>query len=234
MAVAERVAFALIAVVLSLELRRNASLRAPVFAAAAIAAVLIGLPWLVSSSGTAIFYPRYSIPGLIGLLLLVAASLAQLSGARRAAATAVILVLTAVPLYRYYTMVDKDPWRQTAAFVEDVAAPGDVIVAVPSWTMRPLGYHLRPPEGVRTAAPRDTALVDTLIAGARRVWLVESYPARESIVPKHLAAALAASARSGDTTVINDRLRINPDALHLAEIRVTPYKVSPDARAASR
>jgi uncharacterized membrane protein len=216
-------AFTLMAVVLPFELRRNAPLRAPVLAAAAIAGLSIGLPWLASSSTTAIFTPRYSIPGLVGLLLLVAASLAHLGGARRVAATAVFIVLTAVPLYRYYTMVDKDPWRQTAAFVEQAAAPGDVIVAVPPWTMRPFGYHLRPPEGVRVAAPRDTALVDTLLAGTNRIWLVASYPARESVVPKYLANALAASARAGETNVINESLRINPDALHIARIRVTPF-----------
>ena len=58
--------------------------------------------------------------------------------------------------------------------------------------------------------------------------------ARESIVPKHLVAALEASARCGETTVINDGLRINPDALHLVKIRVTPYEISPEVRAASR
>jgi len=188
------------------------------------------LPWAFSKLVAPILTARYTIPALAAALLLAAAGIAQLRAAFRAGALAVLLVLTGVTLAQYYTLVDKDPWRQTAEFLERESRAGDVIVVFPKWTYRPLGYYLEAPAGVRVAVPRSDEDLSGLALGAERIWLVESYPGPAAL-RRGIEAGIDAEFAEASAIVINDQLALNPHAYKLKPIRVTCY--SPRARTVS-
>lgn len=180
------------------------------------------LPWAVSKLFAPILTARYTIPALAAALILAAAGIAQLRGAFRAGALAIVLVLTGAALADYYTLVDKDPWRQTAEYLESESRAGDVIVVFPRWSYRPLGYYLAAPPDVRVAVPRSEEDLAGLAAAAERVWLVESYPG-PAVLRGAIGALLGASYAESSAVMIDERLACNPHAYKLKPIRVACY-----------
>ena len=219
-------ALAMIPAVLVLRARADSQLWARILAACAIVAAFVLLPWAISLIGESIYFPRYTIPALAPVLLLAGAAIASASASASALARAVLLALvllaSAAPLYRYYTLVDKDPWREAATMLAARSRPGDVIAVFPHWTIRPLEYYLRAPEGVHVAAIRDTAGVERIRSAPSRVLLVRAYSGKPA-VEKRIGSALEEHFVLDEEIVVNDSVPVNPSARHVARIRVSQY-----------
>ncbi len=87
------------------------------------------LPWLVSVAMTPIFTFRYTSPALIGCMLILGWSLAELPKLIRSLFAFTIFGLILVPLYSYYTKLDKEPWREVAQQISAETKPGTMILA---------------------------------------------------------------------------------------------------------
>ncbi|MFN0151189.1 MAG: glycosyltransferase family 39 protein [bacterium] len=188
----------------------------------AVGACCALLPWIVSKVFVPILTERYTIAAFAAAIILVAAGVARMGGALRAGALAALLIFAGADLAGYYTLVDKDPWRQTAEHLERESRAGDAIVVFPRWTYRPLDYHLDEPDGVRVVVPRETDDIGALAAGANRIFFVESYPGSASLRDA-ISAHLSAAYKEESASVINETLALNPHAYKLKPIRVTLY-----------
>lgn len=217
-------ALAMIPAVLVLRARADLQLRARIFAAFAIVAAFVLLPWAISLIGESIYFPRYTIPALAPVLLLAGAAIAIASASAlvRAVLLALLLLASAAPLYRYYTLVDKDPWREAATMLTARSRPGDVIAVFPHWTIRPLEYYLRVPESVHVAAIRDTAGVEGIRSAPSRVLLVRAYNGKPA-VEERIGSVLEEHFVLDEEFVVNDSVLVNPSARHIATIRVSQY-----------
>ncbi|MCB9158314.1 MAG: glycosyltransferase family 39 protein [Caldilineaceae bacterium] len=107
-------------------------------------------------------------------------------------AVAVILSLSGVSLFNYYTAFQKEEWATAAAYVAERAEPGDMLVFNATWVQLPFAYYFRHYD---TATELHGAPVDlfdrgvlepkmteadvphlrALVADADRVWLVYSH-----------------------------------------------------------
>ena len=108
----------------------------------------LALPLLYSAVSTPIFAGRYGIAATLPLYLLaargvgaavavvrgIAPSGATRTGTATAAAFVAVLMLVALSageLWRYFSVADKDQWREAVGYVNREAEPGDLVVVAP-------------------------------------------------------------------------------------------------------
>jgi hypothetical protein len=155
-----------IALALASLTRRSSTARAGALACCAIAASFLILPWLVSLLGRSVFVARYTIPALLPAMLLAGAAAAAAPRPVRLPVAGALVLVSAAPLWDYYRLADKEPWRQTAELLEERVRAGEIVVVSPHWTMRVLEYYLDLPPGASAATPRSAGAVDSLRRGA--------------------------------------------------------------------
>jgi mannosyltransferase len=136
--------------------------------------------------------------GPLGMVL-VALGIAQLAPRWRGPALAVLLALSAWSVWQFYGSRTED-WRGMLAQLQRDAQPGDLVLAFPNEVQMPVAYYLRrgpgapavhylpapfPAPGLarrytaNAGAPNiaaaDLAPLRALLAGHRRVWLIERH-----------------------------------------------------------
>ncbi|RMH77422.1 MAG: hypothetical protein D6681_20945, partial [Calditrichaeota bacterium] len=95
------------------------------------------VPFLLSQVLTPFYLPRYVISATVPFYLLVALSIAHLPRKRWSLVTlAVVLLLSGVPLTRYYREPTREPWREMVADLRQIAAPDEMIL-LPGFTDTP-------------------------------------------------------------------------------------------------
>lgn len=143
--------------------------------------LLIGLwvvmPLAIAVVATATVKPllvaRFLLVIVPGLALLAAVGIADLADrGRRAGAAAVLaglLVASAVGVTQTWGRPTLEDWRGAVAYVADNAAPGDVVVVVPSLAVHPVRYYLERSgaDGVELDSPDDVGEIE-----ADRVWVI--------------------------------------------------------------
>jgi tetratricopeptide (TPR) repeat protein len=84
----------------------------------------------------------------------------------------------------------KPGWRQAAAYLNDHAAPDDIILAGPLWDEeRFIGYYYRGPAQILTSAAMVTNIhhyAERMRAGGGRVWAVNRFPPEGAAVAKNI------------------------------------------------
>ncbi len=181
------------------------------------------LPWVISLTVKPITVARYTTPGLLVIILLMAVAATTLQALPRQLYMTVLFALTVYPLWGYYTGVDKDPWRQHAQYLAERVKPGDRIVAYPDVADVAQEYYL--PPGVRSQVARadSPAEWDSLLVNTPRVWLVTSYlqltPADRSQI--ELIERTHVRARQ---IAMRDLLRMHKHRFWAAPIQVTLYE----------
>ncbi len=169
--------------------------------------VPIALPFLASYVVAPILLPRYTIAASLGLYLLVAAALVHIRfPTLRYVLLIFITVLSLLSLSRYYSYTDKQQWREVAAHLEINGEPGDLMLFNPGGIRgTAFGYYFQR-EDMRSAKldlsfdlitsyirtnevkAQDLDDIETLVAGAERVWLIQAHSNdTEGIVPQKLA-----------------------------------------------
>jgi 4-amino-4-deoxy-L-arabinose transferase-like glycosyltransferase len=162
----------------------------------------IALPLALSVVGSPIYLPKYTIAASVPFMLLAAAGLRALPGRVRGVAAVVLVALAAQALAAFYQgPVRKDDWRGTVREVEARARPGDTVLFYPFFTKIPYDFYQSRPDVIRAPFPRmaevatDPAvlgMLDELIAGKDRVWLVAmSFDERKPAIVGALAERFA-------------------------------------------
>lgn len=107
-------------------------------------AVPVIVPFVFSLIFTPIMVPRYAIVSSVGFYLLASAGMSVIN--RRPvlyAVTAVVILLSAAKLYRYYDGVDKHQWREVVREIESNAGSGDYIIVFPFYETVSAEYYLK-------------------------------------------------------------------------------------------
>jgi uncharacterized membrane protein len=159
-----------------------------------------------------IFYSQTLIWTSVPLVVLAAVAL---TGIRRrtlaAVATAALLTVNTVSLVAYYRAGSTEDWEGAALYLAGAAQPGDLVLFNADWTRIPFDFYY---DGVGPRIeergvpadlfergklePRmtsdDLPLLDELLAGRPRIWLVYShdwYTDPDYVVARHLDKVLA-------------------------------------------
>lgn len=107
-------------------------------------AVPVILPFVFSLIFTPIMVSRYAIVASVGFYLLAAAGMSAIN--KRPvlyAVTAVVILLSAAKLYRYYDGVEKHQWREVIREIESNAGSGDYVLVYPHYETVSAEYYLR-------------------------------------------------------------------------------------------
>ena len=181
------------------------------------------LPWIISRTLTPITDSKYTCPSMPAVVLALAWALSAMPAVLRRALVVALLLLTVLPLFYYYTKVDKDPFRQTAEILHAQVEEGDVVILNPPYVWRAFHYYFTPPRGVRLEGRLRGRRLDRALLGAKRVWEVQSYGRRGN----GLSTALDTRAPAEAVTEVNDQLEVNPLANFVVRITIVRRRVGP-------
>ncbi|MFZ5433964.1 MAG: glycosyltransferase family 39 protein [Calditrichota bacterium] len=181
------------------------------------------VPWLESLVASPVYVDRYTIPALTAVMILIGWSLSLLGRYVRYAVLTVFLALSVYVLYPYYALADKDPWRATAEAVAEQTRMGGTVVLYAPYTKDVFNYYFRQPANVTVLAPQYGKRFPAEIDTAASVVLVESYVKRPDTRLDSLLARISDHHFSGGETNITERLRRNPGAFWIADIRLRTY-----------
>ncbi|MCC6477441.1 glycosyltransferase family 39 protein [bacterium] len=178
------------------------------------------LPWIVSLTVTPLFVLRYTMPGLLVVVFLMAIAAASLQAMPRQILVIFLLGATCWPLWDYYTKVDKDPWRQTAEYIAPRWQEGDVLIAMPQFTHSSAVWYF--PADVKASAPhvRSEADLQYALARAERLWVVQSYEIKGE-VRRRIADAAGSWGKEVQSSDVLSPQQVNPYATWIAPIHVS-------------
>lgn len=175
-------------------------------------AMIIGIPFALSRLGTPIYQVKYTLTAAIAFYILVARGITTLrSIPARGVALVVIGALMLLNVGQYYQSVEKPPWREIVADIEQQTQPGDLLVFHAGFLQELCyDYYSRQPRLARLPfVDRDidtvsTPVTDLALANLqhnvepyKRVWLIVSH-----IDPKNGDAMQ--SALSGRYTTVGE------------------------------
>jgi mannosyltransferase len=185
-------------------------------------------PWLISHVITPVYVDRYTIPALAGFVIALAWALSEMGRWLRAVALALLMGLTALALYGYYTGLDKDPWRQTAEDVRALVKPGDLIAVTPNYTLQPFLYYYHPPQDVTVTAPWSLWEIPAAVDTNARVIVVKSYDEHPSVTIDELCRRAAQGRVIVSEQLVAENEKRNPYLYWMSPIRVTVYETMND------
>ena len=179
----------------------------------------LALPLLFSAVSTPIFGHRFGIAATLPLYLLaargveaavalvrgIAPSGATRSGAATATTFVAVLMLVALSageLWRYFSVVDKDQWREAVGYVNREAEPGDLVVVAPGvLQLSAYGYYSTRDdldiERYDVTRPEAVDEVFRSVWEHERVWvIVRPQQVRPGIVKQAVTAGLLGEKRA--------------------------------------
>jgi mannosyltransferase len=183
------------------------------------------IPWLVSITVTPLFVVRYTIPVLPIILIILGWAIAGFEMLPRRIIITLLLILTVMPLYSYYTKMDKSPWRQAIDSLSGKLISGDVVVWDPGYHDQIAKYYFSPPGGVGNLFVRRDTDVAKELSGAERLWLVLG--GRGKYNTKDLLDSPESGWKIADHRVINESFAQDPYAVNIADITIDLYEKSP-------
>jgi len=157
-----------------------------------------GLAWIASQIFKPMYSARYMLPFLIPFLLLVARGARNIPWtAIRAAILIMLVAFMGVGIHAQAKLQDKPDWRGIAANLTKQAQPGDLLVFVPGWHVKPFDYYAGGaletvsdlPVPIPNYGDKPFLMLDEAISGHPRVWLVwetEHYTDPQGAVYAHL------------------------------------------------
>jgi len=185
----------------------------------------IAVPYVISVTVTPLFVTRYAIPFLPIILIVLGWAIAGFEMLPRRIIIAILLVLTAFPIFDYHTKLDKTPWREGAEYLSGKLRSGDVLIWDPGWCDQIGDYYFDTPGGVENRyVYQDTPLAPALDK-ADRVWLIAAedwkYDAQQQI-----DADTENDWQLVSTRIINENYTHNPHAVHIVDLSIILYNKS--------
>ena len=178
------------------------------------------VPWLIAVTVSPIYDLRYTIPGLLVVIFLMATASASLQALPRQLFVAVVLGLTMYPLWNYYTKTDKDPWRETGEYLSARLEAADVVIPYPPFTNEAVQYYLLPHLRDQVIRVDSVQALVPILNSTNRFWVVESY----SPLAQHyldMLPVIETTGRNVRTVNITDMLDVDPNAFWVCPIRVS-------------
>ena len=219
--------FALLILVAAVFAYRARTDRRGLYLCAMLFFAFVPLLWIVSHVVAPLYVPRFTIPALAAVLMVLGWSAASMRLRWRVAVLSIYLLLTAQALSAYYTKTDKDPWRRTALVVREETRPGDAIVINASYARAAFDYYFALSHEVNVIAPWSVGEISAALNTAPRVIFVRAYPFTHHEITDSLYARSARGRKIGSTVNINDLAPQNPWVYWIADISVTRYDQDP-------
>jgi mannosyltransferase len=157
-----------------------------------------GMAWISSQLFKPMYSARYMLPFLIPFVVLVARGVRNIPWpAFRATILALLVAFMGVGVIAQVQLQDKPDWRGLAADLMVRAKPGDLLVFMPGWHVKPFDYYARGaletesdlPVPVPRYGDKPFDMLDEAIAGHPRVWLIweaEHYTDPQGAIYAHL------------------------------------------------
>jgi uncharacterized membrane protein len=159
------------------------------------------VPFVISRISSPIFNDRYTIGASFSFYLFISRGIDNISGRYvRLAVTGIVVVLTLVALLPTYGRVDKERWREVAAYVETHAQPGDLVLFQARFCQVSFDYYASSRKDlIKIGFPQKTPSVPPLteesikelpeiIRGHSRIWLILSHSRdTDGLIVKHLS-----------------------------------------------
>ncbi len=157
-----------------------------------------------------VFVFRYLILCLPPFVLLAAVGLSKISQRWLLGATlAIILILSGQRLFVWYTIYQKENWREATAFVLSEAQPGDAVYFYAFYVRKPFEYYLDrsdvPTEFLNLIEPDPgLELLEGLPDEHTRLWLVLSHDQIRHL-EKDVQSRLIQNSLAGPYTVVQEQ-----------------------------
>ncbi len=178
------------------------------------------LPWIVSLTVTPVFVLRYTIPGLLIVIFLMATASASLQALPRQLFVVALLSLTVYPLWNYYTKVDKDPWRQAGEYLSARMTATDIIIPYPPFTQVPVRHYLLPHLREQVMRADSVQALEPLLNSAERIWVVDSYDSKRETY-RDMLPLLNTWGKEVRTVDLHATEDINPTGFWICPLRIT-------------
>ena len=148
-------------------------------------ATLVVAPFVISHTPLLIYRTRFVIGASPALYVIVSRGIVGIPLARlRYLAVGLVVVLSAVSVAGYYQGTQKEQWREVAAYVDDNARPGDLVIFNSGLCLEnAFDYYSTRADLAKLPFPQNTSEVDggnigdlgPHLVGHARVWLVLSH-----------------------------------------------------------
>jgi len=180
-------------------------------------------PFVLSLLLTPIYVERYAIQFLPGFCLFLGMIIAGLSPAMLGYAVAILFMAgTAHGLWNYYTMLDKEQWRDVARFVEENIRPGQAIVLSAPWIYEPFTYYFKDDGKPRIIQAFDFVDIKQEVEGVDGIWLIQAheyFSDPNGTIPVQLAEDRLIKKHKD----FKEGVKTNPVLVHFQSIRATFY-----------
>ena len=195
----------------------------PVTVTACILFSFLFVPWLISYTITPIFSHKYTIVSLGAILALLGYALTLLASRWRIAVLSLLFLLSAWPLYNYYTKQDKTPWRKTAEILNEHCGKGDMVLLKPSYAISPFRYYYDiKNKDIIFRRLRHAAEHRSIPDNIDHVWFVFShYHAPRS--GDEMFDVLANWGTPNPTILVNELVEMNPYLYFASNIEITRF-----------
>jgi 4-amino-4-deoxy-L-arabinose transferase-like glycosyltransferase len=144
--------------------------------------VTVVIAFFVSLVAVPMFAAKYMIGAVPALFMIAARGVAALENRyAKAAAIAIVVVISVVVLWGYYGDTVKEPWRDAVQAVESQAQPGDVVVFnIGACRFNCFDYYAKRTDITNISFPQDAITVDDTalcsvlpqLKGHGRIWFV--------------------------------------------------------------
>jgi mannosyltransferase len=212
----------LIVGVIGRKILKNRSFDFPLIVLLSLLLAFILTPWAISKIITPIYLYKYTAPALGAVLVLLAYALSLIPMKPRIVIIVTLAVLHIVPLYDSFAKVDKDPWRQTAAFVEKECKPNDMILLMPFYVASSFKYYYRDQDGVLFRCPGRLTAFESIPEDIERVWFVFAYY-QSPLQGQAVFDTLSNWGTAAATIHMKETQIMNPNHYYATEIDVTKF-----------
>lgn len=200
--------------------KRLAAFRTGYITLAAIAFGFFALPWLLSQISP-ILWMRYTITVVAAVLLLLGWITSETKKPLQYLAVGLFFLGSALPLYHYYTEYDKDPWRQSVAWLAPQVNPGDTFIIHPLRAPMPFEYYLRDLSEHPVVVLRDTSNFDDAIPDSGSFWFVAATYSNSDRLRSAFYERLSETCDCERTYKSADHFPRNPFLIFRADIELT-------------
>ena len=183
----------------------------------------VALPWLLSVTVTPMFVERYTIPFLPLLLIILGWAIAGFEMLPRRIVVALLVVLTAIPVFNYHTKLDKTPWREGAEYLSGKLRSGDLLIWDPGWNDQIGDYYFKTPGGVRNLYLYQDTVIQPELDRAERIWLI--IPGKGNFGIRDIVNADPVNHWTAVTSkVVAGKAMHNPHALAISNLTMALYR----------
>ncbi len=183
----------------------------------------IPVPFVLSWIITPIYVERYGIQFLPGFCIFLAYLFTRFRPKVIARVLLTLFIITSIiGLYYYYTTLDKEQWRDVAAYIKKRAKPNQAIVLSAPWIYEPFVYYFGKTQKPRIIQAFEYVDIMAETHNYDEVWLVQAhefFSDPEGKVPKEISKEHVLRHYKD----FKEGARIDPILVHFQSIRVSFY-----------